>query len=375
MWLDAGTAPCRITPVTYPAAIAAGSIRDWTLEYQPVQKEQLWGVLYAVVRAPCNDTLHVSVTGRAVLEELAFTRDSITLVLDPCGMTGLCDTVRLANLSSRAIVLTSVACIPGDVLRVTPSVPVPMTLAAGTQLAMPLCAEAGFTGTRHAVLRIGTADSGVAPIELPVLLRRDSVSFTATPAPLNFGVTTPGDSTWETCTVRNHSDRPLRLLPPILMGAGSVFRAVPQDTMWIAARDSQTVAITYRPLAHGDDRATLALVADSPCTDTVYVQLYGSARGGNDVGAAPHPGALALVVTPQPVRGTARLSWTLPAAGPVELRITDILGRAVYRLYDEWARAGAQTVGFDTREMPAGIYIATLRWEGEQHTVLLLHAK
>lgn len=85
---------------------------------------------------------------------------------------------------------------------------------------------------------------------------------------------------------------------------------------------------------------------------------------GQAVSAPELPlGELALgVPAPNPVRDEARLSFTLAAAGEVQLEVFDTLGREVAVVArDAFFGAGAQSVTLDARSLPAGVYVARLR--------------
>jgi hypothetical protein len=59
------------------------------------------------------------------------------------------------------------------------------------------------------------------------------------------------------------------------------------------------------------------------------------------------------------------LSFTLPAAGQVELSLFDLLGRRVATLEDGYRAAGEHTVRFDKRGLPSGVYLLRLQAGGE----------
>lgn len=65
---------------------------------------------------------------------------------------------------------------------------------------------------------------------------------------------------------------------------------------------------------------------------------------------------LAAVVRP----GRVELAWAQPAAGPVTLHVFDVQGRSLARLLDGAAGAGAQVTQWDTRHVPAGLYLVRL---------------
>ena len=82
---------------------------------------------------------------------------------------------------------------------------------------------------------------------------------------------------------------------------------------------------------------------------------------------APVSGALSLAVAPNPVRSSARVGVTLPAAGTARVRVLDALGRTVATLAD-----GAYGAGDHAFDVPArlatGVYVVTVEAGGERAT-------
>jgi alpha-amylase len=83
----------------------------------------------------------------------------------------------------------------------------------------------------------------------------------------------------------------------------------------------------------------------------------------------PAPSAFALrPVYPNPFAGRTTVSFDLPEAGPVAVRVFDALGREVAVLSDEVMPAGTHTLDWDAADLPRGVYTFTVRWNGQQRT-------
>jgi hypothetical protein len=65
--------------------------------------------------------------------------------------------------------------------------------------------------------------------------------------------------------------------------------------------------------------------------------------------------------SPNPVRTTTTLRYTVPRSGPVSLRVYDVLGREVAVLVDREQAAGPHTVPFDAFGLPGGVYFYRLQ--------------
>ncbi len=81
------------------------------------------------------------------------------------------------------------------------------------------------------------------------------------------------------------------------------------------------------------------------------------------------PGPVLHEVSPNPARGPARLSFSLPNARDVRLAVYDATGRLVSILWSGRAPAGRQTVAWNQDgKMPAGTYLARFTVGGETQT-------
>ena len=70
--------------------------------------------------------------------------------------------------------------------------------------------------------------------------------------------------------------------------------------------------------------------------------------------------ALRLSASPNPLRQSAAVSFTLPEAAPVRLAVYDALGREVAVLADGDRQPGTHEATLDARALPAGVYILRL---------------
>jgi len=82
---------------------------------------------------------------------------------------------------------------------------------------------------------------------------------------------------------------------------------------------------------------------------------------------APHDMLLTLAPSPNPSRGSVRLSVTLPAAGRVRLVVRDVAGREVARLLDGEHEAGSFSLAWSAHVAP-GLYFATIEAAGARRT-------
>jgi len=90
-----------------------------------------------------------------------------------------------------------------------------------------------------------------------------------------------------------------------------------------------------------------------------------------NVGVADRPlvPSLALAASPNPLRGSGSLRFSLEVAGPVSLALFDVAGRRVTTLLDhQWLGAGPHTVALHAGELGSGGYFARLEAGGRVGT-------
>lgn len=80
----------------------------------------------------------------------------------------------------------------------------------------------------------------------------------------------------------------------------------------------------------------------------------------SDPSGRPASDLLSLVCAPNPVSGSALLSYFLPVAGPVRLELYDVAGRLVRRLTEGEREAGRGTITAALDDLPSGSYTVLL---------------
>ena len=75
---------------------------------------------------------------------------------------------------------------------------------------------------------------------------------------------------------------------------------------------------------------------------------------------------------PNPFTGYTIVDFRLPKEGHVTLEISDILGRRVALMLDEWKVAGKYSLKFDATPLQPGVYMATLKCGDMVKTIKLI---
>ncbi|MEM6328452.1 MAG: CotH kinase family protein [Bacteroidota bacterium] len=137
--------------------------------------------------------------------------------------------------------------------------------------------------------------------------------------------------------------------PILYRGVPVQLVAVPDEgyvfTGWSGASDATS------------DTLALMLTASVPLTATFALAT------DTEAGAPPVAPRLAMPY-PNPVTTTATVEVTLAQAGPLSLRVVDLLGREILTLADGEAPAGVHSHVLDVRRLPSGVYAVVMETEG-----------
>ena len=85
--------------------------------------------------------------------------------------------------------------------------------------------------------------------------------------------------------------------------------------------------------------------------------------------------AMLLGNYPNPFNPLTTISFSLPAAGAVDLAIFNVNGREVAHLVDGWREAGSQEVTFDASGLASGVYFCKLAANGQSAMTKLILTK
>jgi hypothetical protein len=152
---------------------------------------------------------------------------------------------------------------------------------------------------------------------------------------------------------------------------GFVVGIGPEVTVHIGTSTVVTAVKAFDGLVSGPDLAAGIGVIRLPCElcafepDLVYARVNGIEYGAPS-GVAVEPDApatgLALSVYPNPTRGVATLSLTVPVPQTVTVEVFDVLGRRVYR--EAHAATGAASLLLDGARWTPGVYVVRVTVEG-----------
>ena len=78
---------------------------------------------------------------------------------------------------------------------------------------------------------------------------------------------------------------------------------------------------------------------------------------------------------PNPFNPVTAIRFKLPHAGPARLAVYDVMGREVSLLTNGETAAGEHSVAFDARDLPSGVYLYSLVFDGERSTKKMIVLK
>ncbi len=127
----------------------------------------------------------------------------------------------------------------------------------------------------------------------------------------------------------------------------------------------------------GPDHIILGVdtLATLPGRSKAFLAKYGPVTTARADDYARPVGSLWTAHYPNPFAGAATITYELPDASHVRLRIYDILGREMAMPVDEWNSAGAHSVRLDASSWPSGVYLYRLEAGNQVATGSLVRRK
>ena len=314
-------------------------------------------------------------------------------VIDGPGSHGV---VHVVNTSTEVIEITKLSLMGPNVDEIGedpsnpwPALPVRLDPETSVDLGIVLNPTSGSDpGPREATLEITYSSGGVEEvIRVGIGGEAGSRTLMASPKSLFDDARVPvGSIARRTAIIVNTGTLPVSLSDIRIEGMNrSDYSFILPDRVRVAVGGYEFIEITYAPGARGGSEAKFVISSNATNGDQEVI-LSGIATGTHSVGdpngssitwggneglfgasrRADASSRLSLGGSvPNPSGGVVEISFTLPREGMVEMHLYNASGHLIGPILSEERKAGVQTVTVNTSDLPSGIYMYTLRQNGE----------
>ena len=181
------------------------------------------------------------------------------------------------------------------------------------------------------------------------------------PRTVSFGTVLVGTSKALPATIGNQGTAPLSVSD--ILSSSSVFTS-DLKTFVVDPSASTVDSLRFTPMVEGPVSGifTVSNNSDIP-VDTIFVSGTGQSPSGVDGMTAPDAFALSGNY-PNPAGTSTAFTFSLPRASHATLDVFNAVGVKVRTLMDADAQQGVQTVRWNPVDVPSGMYLVRLRWEG-----------
>ena len=160
---------------------------------------------------------------------------------------------------------------------------------------------------------------------------------------------------------------------------------VPPQPFYVTSYDEDTTGgihwhfeLLFEPDSIGLFTGVVVRVVDANGNPTPYgLTLHGEGVIASVTSPSfiPHPSSFALSAFPNPFNLQTEISFSVPSAGRVLVRVFNLLGQQVSVLQNGMMSAGEHRVLFDGGQFPAGIYFLRMEAATHQRTLKLVLLK
>ncbi len=287
--------------LTGSVALAAGTSAEYT--FSPASFSIVQGgapVIVSVTYAPAavgadtgsivvssNDTTNPTVSVAVSGTGTAVPQPSITLVPSTLSFGNVTLgnssslTTAVRNTGTAALTVSGIALCAGTSAEFTFTAPAtPFSVAPGASASVTVTYTPADLGTDSGCIDFSSDDPASPTVSLGVTGAGVAEPFPAiavSPLSLDFGTVTVGSSASRTTTIRNTGTGPLSVTS-ISLGSGTSaeFSWSPATPFAVAAGQSVTLTVTYRPIDATTDDGSIVIASDDPANPSVSVSVTGT---------------------------------------------------------------------------------------------------
>lgn len=195
---------------------------------------------------------------------------------------------------------------------------------------------------------------------LPIPSESGKGILTVSPSVIDFGNVDTGSFKSVNAWLFNKGNALLSIASKAVTGGLAFSVPLDKKLITIAPGDSAALFVTFAPKVAGQQSAVLNVSDGSEAPVSVDLKGNGTIPplGGVAIGSAD--AALSMDVLPNPVSGTASVTFQVPGTADVSITLYDATGREVKRILNGERRTGQCDVSFSAADLPNGAYYLRL---------------
>ncbi|MDZ4744867.1 MAG: choice-of-anchor D domain-containing protein [bacterium] len=279
-------APFRIVSAVPapPMTLKPGASTIVTFEYAPTavgDDSATLELVSTVVGGSCGDTIVIALAGRGIQEALVLDKNQIVFG-DVRSCETVVDSVRVTNNGTADVVLLYPGFLNGPDAASFSIILQPLvddTLKPGESAVYVVQFNGGVANVRvhTAILSVRTSSTRQSQLDVPVSASRISLGLTG-PAATDLGTVAVGATTSQIVTFTNTTTTTLNISN---VTSGIPVFSITPTTGTVAAGGTIDFTIVFAPQGEGAFAATIWIVTDAPCRDSVMLVTRGVGAAGS----------------------------------------------------------------------------------------------
>ncbi|MDP8238268.1 MAG: FG-GAP-like repeat-containing protein [Candidatus Hatepunaea meridiana] len=189
--------------------------------------------------------------------------------------------------------------------------------------------------------------------------------ITVEPDEIDFGSVLIGGRRSQTLTIGNEGEVDLTVSDITI--EGQYYRVSFGEEFTVEPDAEHEVYVVFAPESEGEFNGTLTIVSNDPENDELTVSLHGAGAtehiDDDAINTIPNHYYLSEAY-PNPFNAVTNLSFGLPVASEISIRVYDISGQKIVTLAKGKYTAGRYRITWNSKDAPAGSYL--LRMETER---------
>ncbi len=262
--------------------VAVGGSQVVTVTYTPTDTTTDNGSITVSSNDTTAPTTGVTLSGSGVTTpapSIALTPATLSFGSVVLGSTATL-TAQVRNSGTATLNVTSIALCGGSSPEFGWSPSAPLSIAPGQATTLTVTYQPSAEGTDSGCLAISSNDAASPVVNLGVGgtgVAQAVPAVALSPTSLDFGTVTVGSSASRTASIQNTGTGPLSVTDiSLCSGTSPEFTWSPSAPLTVAAGQSATLTVTYRPTEAGADTGCVAIASNDPAKPTANLQVNGA---------------------------------------------------------------------------------------------------